>query len=228
MKKYSFYYIGFLWFICLLIISCDNNPDRDDIPGKDSAFDPIASLPKIKKFAGGEECILVYLNVRFIKPDGTMDFDALYKPTAEYRFIRELKSSKKKKKETPEMPLGVTPAAVKEDPHWEVITVNLTQQYTETVRDQDEGEWDTYIYGGMVRNIYSYVDTPLNSVEFNILKSASDPLSFATLWQKADRMGIPGENAVAVINYDPKSGYTFTIENTDYKCKFDLEGNYIE
>ena len=211
--------------ITFTLFSCSRMENTADIPGDKNAFDPIIALPEVSAFAG-DDVVLFSLEAWFIKPTGTIDIDADYKPWIQYNFIKKHTPVKEKDVQS-DVPLGTITTSKDNTEKAEAISVQIIKPYTHEVRTADDEGFNSYKHGGMERSMR--VD-PFSSWKevYQTSVVAPAPLPFSTIWQKAIDLGAPSDNVVANIKYDSKNGYTFEISQTNYKYKFDLTGKQID
>lgn len=192
-----------------IFISGFGMADTRPVPGDASRFDPIASLPEIKAYAG-ENVQLISIDAYYVRSDGTMELTADYSPSpnVEYKFVREVP----RPADAP--PVGAGGANT--GPWYEPITIEASKP----------GQWFTVSRtGGGSRTTYSYmnqgmereVDSPDDGLSDQIV--ADPACSFAGLWQQAIKHDAP-RDAVATIEYDV-SGYNFNISGLSIYLTFD-------
>ncbi|MCI0479592.1 hypothetical protein L0Y59_03530 [Candidatus Uhrbacteria bacterium] len=178
------------------------------IQGDPERFDPVASYPMVRDFAG-EGSRLVSLRALYVKRDGTMDLMAPYGAETAYVFIHPVPAPK----DAP--PIGAGSSL--EDAWHERVTIRV----------YEPGQWRRVQSFGRVNADYSYQNRGME-------RDASEPVStpvepdipspacgMATLWDAALEAGAP-EDAVATVDYDAR-GYVFTISGADIRLRFDAE-----
>jgi len=208
MKKNLFFILA----VTLVIISCSEK-DSAAIPGNIRKFDPVESYEKVHTFAG-EDTGLISIIAYYVKPDGTIDLKADYKPGVYYSFYQYIDEVIEKKGG----PLG---SGIEEDRieyKSEYINVSITEPHYYTIQinlDEPETKYDP----GMNRT------NSKSDKEFDGSLIAPPALTFKDIWDRAADMGTP--YAVAVITYDC-NGYRFFVKDTDISFQFDFNGELIE
>lgn len=175
------------------------------VPGDASNFDPSIDLETIQKFAG-DDVRFLEMNVNYIRPDGTMDLNATYKPSVEYVFVRLSDD------QPPTVPVGA-PGYRGDDLHYEYVIVEINQPFR-NISVTTNGSTSSYVDLGMSRSTRSVppsIDIPEN------VSPPTCPVE--DLWQIAKSYDAPLDNAVAVIEYTHE-GYHFTIRDVKVDLRF--------
>ena len=176
-----------------------------DLPADINNFPPIRTLPKVEAYVG-PDAKLVSIEARFVRPDGTLDLEADYKPSLEYTFIQKRKSAD-------DQPVG---------------TGTKSRTYERIEVDVREPGWvHTKEFGGGVNKEttekHKGMNKKLSFVDGDDWKrrARSPKCDFEKIWSEAREVSskIP-KDAVANITYD-SLGYEFTIRDLDVKLYFD-------
>jgi hypothetical protein len=178
------------------------------VPGDASNFDPSVELEAVQRFAGDDVRFLEMM-VNYIRPDGTMDLNASYKPSVEYVFVRL----------SDDQPAGVpvgAPGYRGDDAIYEYVIVEINPPFR-NISVTTNGSTSGYVDLGMSRSIRSVppsIDLPEN---------VSPPTcEVEQLWQIAKSYDAPEDNAVATIKYTHE-GYHFMIRDVNVDLKFTEE-----
>ncbi len=186
--------------VCLLLAACSKNDNHMEgtvaPPGKTNAFDPSASLAEVTTFAG-TNAKLVSIEARGVRSDGTMDLEAQYYPSAEYKFVRPPAPVDRSK-----YPVGTVPESSSEE-----ATVSVRKSSV-----VDMGNQGQKIDRGMAI-------TNTRAADKSDVPVASPRCTFAVLWATAIAQGAP-RDAVARITYQ-HDVYEFSVENTAFSYRFD-------
>lgn len=174
------------------------------LPGDASHFDPVAAYPRIQQHAG-EGSLLISIEARYVRSDGTLDLYASYRPTVEYQFVRDAQPPS----DAP--PLGAG-GATGSQKWYEPIQVDVYQpgQFRDVTTGSSEYQ---FVNLGMDRDASSVTSTLPGEI------IPTPACSFTDLWQLALKRGTPAD-AVATIRYD-SDGYSFDISSTSFEFKFD-------
>jgi len=198
------------------------------VPGDAARFDTVASFPAVKAHAG-EGVKLISIDAQYVKPDGTMDLYADYKPRVEYQFYRET-----------EPPASAPPVGAGSNPEnkwYQRISVDVYRpgqmNHVTSMGGGSNYEY-TYTNRGMDRDS----DDPVSTIPGNEVPEPK--CGFADLWKYAIEKGAPAD-AVAGIEYKQQfrrtfaaggtreyTGYNFRISGTDYNYYFDEECRPVE
>ena len=222
--KKNRFQVFLLMLVLLFLYSCGYY-----IPGDYKAYDPVASLPGIVMYAEsvkeppdyieGGDVYLTAIQAAYIKPDGTINvLEEGFNPNCTYEFVKKIKPADDKSN----APLGVG-SSIKETKYAQGIHVIVSRPRDEDFINYNAGTVGKYHENGLNVN---YTIKGWDK-KYDSLKDET-PLSFKTIWQKAIEAGAPSENAVAIINYWYNSGYLFRIQNTEYKYRFDRNGDLIQ
>ena len=181
----SFVPVALLW-----LTACMSEPGTAEFPGDVDHYDPIAGLPAVTAFAGAG-AQLKEVELRYVRPDGTMDFDVEgYHPQAEYSF--RVPTS-----EAPDAPPG-TPGHDRSD-GVEVSLAKPTWRYVQS-RGGGCNYEGNFWFGGMEQRATSVR---------NDLPTITPTCSLAKLFQRAHQEGV-AKDAVGSITID-EDGYELTI-----------------
>ena len=175
------------------------------IPGDTSNFDPSVELETIQKFAG-DDVRFLEMTVNYIRPDGTMDLNASYKPSVEYVFVRLTDD------QPPTVPVGA-PGYSGDDLHYEYVIVEINQPFR-NISVTTNGSTSTYTDLGMSRSTRSA--PPASQIPENV---SPPTCAIEELWQIAKSYDAPLDNAVAVIEYTHE-GYHFMIRDVKVDLRF--------
>lgn len=185
--------------------------DTRAVPGSESAFDPIAVFGEIEAYASGEnaEALLVSLEARYVRSDGTLDLNASYKPRVTWKFILPVPPPA----DAP--PIGAGGAV--DARYFQNITVEAytpgQMRHVETI-------------SGGVSTSYTYRHLGLERVEGSVTsrREQTNPAPqchFSELWEYALTQEVPAD-AVAIITYD-RNGYEFRIGDIGVRILFDMD-----
>ena len=181
------------------------------VPGDAAHFDPVATFKQVADYAGdGNEVRFIDLSAHYVRSDGTLDLNASYMPTVDYKFYRVVTPQKS------DVPVGA-PGYVSSDATYQKVEVRIWQpnQMRNVTRD---GSSYQYIHLGMARDVSEDLDVSLPGT---VVDAPACP--FVDLWKQAIDKGAP-DNGVAVIDYNA-SGYEFFVQDTNYRFEFDLKCN---
>ncbi|RPJ09771.1 MAG: hypothetical protein EHM28_00555 [Spirochaetaceae bacterium] len=204
---------------------CDENTAT--VPGRVDAFDPVACLDAVATYAG-KDVLLVELYAKYVRPDGTLNLQAEYKPDVRYRFFgtgKPANATPEPKK--PDLPLGVPRMDAPREviPYWEYTSVYIENPHWEeyTINGDDAQKW----HGGMTQVFGGKTEDYAEIEKLRAVCSALPPvLSFGIIWKRAIEAGAPSGDVVANIEY--KAGvYRFYIDGTKYEYYFDEDGRLI-
>ncbi len=237
-RKRNWFAIIIMLIITLGVFSCRTPIDNTaNIPGDINAFDPVAAIPKVAVFAGKtvnwdfsksiKGVVLLSIEARLIRPNGTMDIEAEYKPTARYKFLA-MPVPEKEKKERSTVPLGAQKEIQDTVKRVDYVQIFILKPEKRNVREAGYEGTRMMKHAGMEKVVKAGYRFSSWEHSYRIGEVASPPLSFSLIWQKAIEQGAPSENAVANIFYDVENGYTFEIEQTDYKYTFNLKGDFVK
>ena len=176
------------------------------IPGDASHFDPVASLPAVRKYAGGRGEELVSIEAYYVRSDGTMELTADYSPSPhiEYEFQRRLA-------EPPADAPPIGAGGANTGDWYRSVTVSLSKPGA-LVHTYSGNTTYTYTDQGMDRDESSPSNNPSTT-------SPDPSCSFADLWAIAVKHDAPS-SAVATIKYQD-SEFTFTIDGLSINLHFD-------
>lgn len=214
--------------LAVFLSGCPLEEDTADVPGPLDKFDPIASLVAVAAFAG-KEALLEEIYAEYVRPDGTLNLQAEYRPHVRYGFFGKFPAAQAEpEKREPDTPLGVRqtnrPKEVKpyrdhiavyiRSPHWESYILNGEETQT----------WN----GGMERVFAGRVENQEEIANKEAeYRNRGAPLSFAQIWRGAIEAGAPADNVVAIIHYRDGE-YRFYIDGTTYEFFFDGTGKLIK
>jgi len=181
------------------------------ITGDPSHFDPIKSYAEARNFAA-KDAQLVGFTARFVRPDGTMDLTATYRPApqTEYTFVQPTAAP------TNAPPIGVNSNA---DAQWYLpITITAYQPgQNQYIRESSGGSSLEYTF---TNNGYSREVSSVNNNAKNILPAPTCDL--AQLWKIAIQTANAPPTAVATITYKA-TGYQFDITGTAVHLTFGMD-----
>jgi len=175
------------------------------VPGDASNFDPTADFEAIQTFAG-DDVRFIEMTVNYIRPDGTMDLNASYRPSVDYVFVRRSDD------QPTDVPVGA-PGHRGDEPQYEYVIVEINQPFR-GISVTTNGSTSSYVDLGMsrsTRDVAASIELP----EW----VAPPTCSIEQLWQVAKSYDAPDENAVAVIEYTHE-GYHFMIRDVKVDLKF--------
>ncbi len=213
---------GFVFLILYLTVfsnSCAKMFGVETYPvsGNPRAFDAFAALPEIRAKVG-EKAVLMEVDARFVKSDGTLDLNAAYKPApnANYTFVLPLD----------EAPKGAPPIGAGRRPGdiW-------TQRVTVQVYEPGQTRHVTRIGGGSSTE-YNYRNEGMDinrgaATMGNLDRALPEPrLNAKEMWKVALEKGAD-KDAVANIEYD-SNGYSFQISALKVFLYWDMEGVFDE
>jgi len=175
------------------------------VPGDASNFNPSVEFETVQTFAG-DDVRFLEMTINYIRPDGTMDLNASYKPSVDYVFVRRSDD------QPPDVPVGA-PGHRGDEAQYEYVTVEINQPFR-NISVTSNGSTSSYVDLGMsssVRSVPPSIELP---------EWVSPPTcSIKQLWQIAKSYDAPLDNAVAVIKYTHE-GYRFTIHDVSVDLKF--------
>jgi hypothetical protein len=211
-----FAFVGVILYLTLFSNTCAKMMGEETYPiaGDPSQFNPLAAIPEIEKHVG-PGAVLVDLDITSVRPDGTIDLKAPYKPapSARYEFQRKLDKAPDGKVDPP-IGAGRGPNDV-----WvETVTV---QVYEPGVRRHV-----TRISGGS-RSSYSYTNEGMDFDRseprmMHLGEPAVTTIKPSEMWNIAQKIGAP-LNAVASVSYD-SDGAQFRISGTKFDLRWDKSG----
>lgn len=220
----------FLFFLSLLflLVGCPVEEDTVDVPGPTDRFDPVESLEAVRNYAG-EDMFLESMTATYVRPDGTLNLQADYKPNVTYVFFGKGKPTQPANQERkPDVPLGVrqTNAPREQAPYREEVAISV--QNPHWLYYQLNGEDTSTWHAGMSRHVVGRIENQDVYMEREAeLRTQKPLLDLALIWQKAISLGAPRENVVAIIAF-ADGIYRFTINGTAFDYLFDADGNTVE
>jgi len=163
----------------------------DSLLGDVSHFGPIALYPAIAKYAG-DNLRLSYINIYYVRADGTLNLTAKYKPHVDYNFFRLMDGP----------PPDAPPVGA---------GGKLNERWYQPVYVDIEGP-DSFNEKPQLRHNNG---KPTNSTQQAI---PAPTCSLKQFWSVALEKGAP-RDAVATIYYSNR-GYSFSISDTSVRLEF--------
>lgn len=177
--------------------------ESQPVPGDSSHFDPIASLPAVRDYAGDSDELLISIEAHGVRRDGTVDLTTESASYVDYSFQRTFSTIATRAAES-------NPTSTQDVLLHRSMTIRLSKP-GEQARKFNGSSSDTYTTEGM-----GLVGITMDA---GAQVSLADPTcSFADLWDIAAQRDAPA-SSVATILYD-EEGYHFSIDGMSIKLDF--------
>ncbi len=210
-------FIGTILYFTLFSNHCARMMGEETYPvtGDPSRFDPVAAIPEIRAKVG-ESAILQSVRASSVRPDGTMNLNAIYKPapSADYTFLLPLDKAPEGQT-APPVGAGRGP----DDVWTQRVSVRVYRPGQRLHVERTSGN---------TKSSYSYVnegmDIDRSTPRMTKLEKGVDDLKVSTkqMWDIAQKLGASPES-VATIEYSAKSS-SFYIMGTDVRLSWDKDG----